>query len=222
MWNSEDKYGFDVETLNKRGQINLEQEFGQIIFQLASNIENQVLVDIGTWNGLGSTRCFIEGMKNNKSSKLFTIENNSEKMEAAKKIWSELIETENLDVNFLNGSLIDNNSIELWIKNYKIDLNEQEKYWLSIDKINSVNILQLECDKIDVLLIDGGEFTGYLEMKLLKDKSKYILLDDVNSIKNKLSREYLLQDSQFTLVKEDLLSRNGYSFFKKIMQNEIF
>jgi hypothetical protein len=216
MWNIEDKQGFQIETLNKRGQININQDFGKLIFELASSIENKIFVDIGTWNGLGSTKCFIEAMKSNPSSILYSIENNIEKYESAKSHWNSLIEENNLNVKFLNGSLVSNKSIDDWICGQNIILSDNEKYWLSIDKINSVNIITLDCQSIDILLIDGSEFSGYLEMILLKDKSKYILLDDVNSMKNKYSRNFLLNDNNFSLVIEDLSSRNGYSVFKRI------
>ncbi len=219
MWNTEDKNGFEFETLNNRGQINIEQDFGKIIFELSSNPENKILVDIGTWNGLGSTKCFIEGMKLNKSSILYTIENNEEKYQSTMNRLSPIINELGLNVNFVNGTLINNNDIDNWLVKENIILNENEKYWLLIDKSNSKNLIKLDCQEIDVLLIDGSEFSGYLEMILLKDISNYILLDDVNSIKNKYSREYLLKDENFELISEDLSSRNGYSIFKKIKKN---
>jgi hypothetical protein len=216
MWNIEDKNGFEYESQNKRGQINIDQDFGKIIYELASNSENKTFVDIGTWNGLGSTKCFIEAMKSNKESVLYTIENNQEKHEYAKSIWTASIEEYNLNVNFLNGSLIKNDDIDLWISENQISLDETQKYWLSIDKTNSINNLIIECTSIDILLIDGSDYSGYLELILLKDISKYILLDDVNSLKNEMSRQYLLDSDEFELISEDLYSRNGYSVFKKI------
>ena len=216
MWNIEDKNGFEYESQNKRGQINIDQDFGKIIYELASNSENKTFVDIGTWNGLGSTKCFIEAMKSNKESVLYTIENNQEKHEYAKSIWTASIEEYNLNVNFLNGSLIKNDDIDLWISENQISLDETQKYWLSIDKTNSINNLIIECTNIDILLIDGSDYSGYLELILLKDISKYILLDDVNSLKNEMSRQYLLDSDEFELISEDLYSRNGYSVFKKI------
>lgn len=216
MWNIEDKNGFVYETQNQRGQINIDQDFGKIIYDLASNAENKTFVDIGTWNGLGSTRCFIEGMKSNIESVLYTIENNSEKYEHAKSMWASSIKEFSLNVNFLNGSLIKNDDIDRWLDENKIELDETQQYWLTIDKANSTKNLIIDCDYIDILLIDGSDYSGYLELILLKDISKYILLDDVKSLKNEMSRKYLLDSNDFELISEDLHSRNGYSVFKKI------
>jgi hypothetical protein len=115
----------------------------------------------------------------------------------------------------LNGSLIKNNDIDYWLSENNILLNEEQKYWLSIDKTNSINNIELDCKVIDILLIDGSDYSGYLELILLKDISKYILLDDVNSLKNEMARQYLLDSDDFELISEDLTSRNGYSVFKK-------
>lgn len=214
MWNIEDKQGFEIESSNNRGQINLNQDLGKIIYELSSDSENKVFVDIGTWNGLGSTKCFIEAMKINKGSKLYTIENNTEKFESAKSRWHQVIQENQLDIEFINGTLIENHEIDKWLVDFDIYLDDNHKYWLSIDKTNSQNLVNLICESIDILLVDGSEFTGYLEVKLLKDVSKFILLDDVNTMKNEKSRELLLSDSNFELLREDLFSRNGYSVFK--------
>lgn len=216
MWNIEDKTGFEQETQNQRGQINIDQDFGKIIYELASDSKNKTFVDIGTWNGLGSTKCFIEGMKSNKDSVLYTIENNFEKYESAKSTWKDVIDSFGLNVNFMNGSLIENEDIDFWLSENKIILDDNQKYWLTIDKTNSVHNVSLDLKQIDILLIDGSDYSGYLELMLLKDFSKYILLDDVNSLKNEMSREYLLESDEFELISEDLNSRNGYSVFKKL------
>jgi len=219
MWDINDKQGFEIESSCSRGQINIDQDFGKIIYELAKNADNKIFVEIGTWNGLGSTKCFIEAMKTNKDTTLYTIENNTEKYEFAKSRWVNTIVEYNLTVNFLNGSLINIEDVYRWISKNNIYLDDNQKYWLSIDKTNSTNIIKLGCQYIDILLIDGGEYSGFLELMLLKPISKYILLDDVNSIKNKTSREYLLSNTSYELISEDLNSRNGYSIFKNIINN---
>ena len=218
MWDINDKQGFEIESSCSRGQINIDQDFGKIIYELAKNADNKIFVEIGTWNGLGSTKCFIEAMKTNKDATLYTIENNTEKYEFAKSRWVNTIVEYNLTVNFLNGSLINIEDVDRWISKNNIYLDDNQKYWLSIDKTNSINIIKLGCQYIDILLIDGGDYSGFLELMLLKPISKYILLDDVNSIKNKMSREYLLSNTSYELISEDLNSRNGYSIFKNIMK----
>ena len=214
MWNIEDVNNFKIESDNNRGQIMRDQEMGKIIYDFSCDSENKILVDIGTWNGLGSTRCFIEGLLHNKNAKLYTIENNVEKYEFAQNYWKKIIDDSQLTVDFICGSLVTNDEIDSFLIEKNVQLNEQQKYWLSIDKTNTQKIIDIQWDKIDVLLIDGSEFTGFLEMIKLKDISKYIILDDTRAIKNIYTREYLLNCDEFTLLSENPNFRNGYSVFK--------
>lgn len=216
MWNKEDLEGFMIESQNNVGQVKYGQELANLIYRLASDNTNKVMVDIGTWNGLGSTRMFIEGMLNNKGSILYTIENNTEKINFAKNYWNLFLKQNNLNVEFVNGSLVSNEEIDNFLNEEGIELDDTNKYWLLIDKTNTTNVVKLPCNKIDVLLIDGSEYSGFLEFSLLKDISNHILLDDVNNLKNKKTREYLIKSQDFILVNEDLTARNGFSYFKKI------
>ena len=55
----EDYYGFDMASLQNYCQINPEMDSEKIIYDLSENQENSIFVEIGTWNGLGSTRRFL-------------------------------------------------------------------------------------------------------------------------------------------------------------------
>ena len=54
------------------GQINLGTERGQIIKDLASMPTVRTIVEIGTWNGYGSTQCVLEGIKDKKDCEFST------------------------------------------------------------------------------------------------------------------------------------------------------
>jgi len=178
-WDIEDLFGFKICSEEGRGQIDLTSTLGKIIFDLASKSENKILVEIGTWNGLGSTKCFIEGLLINKESRLFSIENNQEKIDFAKKIWTPFIQENNLNVEFLNGTSVPNHVVDKWLLENNVELSPDQLRWLQIDKENSQNVLNLNLKSIDVLLLDGSDFSSYLEFPLLKDISKYVVLDDV-------------------------------------------
>ena len=63
----------------------------------------------------------------------------------------------------------------------------------------------------DVVLLDGGEFTTYYEFQMLKDRSKIIILDDINTDKCKLIvKEIESAPELWKIIKKDTTSRNGY------------
>ena len=96
------------------GQINLGTERGQIIKDLASMPTVRTIVEIGTWNGYGSTQCVLEGIKDKK-----------------------------------------------------------------------------DC-----------EFSTRAEWEILRDRTKFVFLDDTEALKNIANREELLESGEFDLIKD--------------------
>jgi hypothetical protein len=64
-----------------------------------------------------------------------------------------------------------------------------------------------------MVLIDGSEFTGRAELDETYG-AKFILLDDIRTLKNEFNYERLRADAFYTLVKENLDLRNGYAVFQ--------
>jgi hypothetical protein len=67
---------------------------------------------------------------------------------------------------------------------------------------------------IDVLLIDGSEFTGEAEFRYL-NSAKYVLLDDINSFKNLRNYLNLSTSFDYQIVAVNRSLRNGYAIFKR-------
>ena len=214
MWGEQDYQGFLYESNRGTGQVKADHVLSKYIYDLTSDKENKNIVEIGTWNGLGSTRFFIEALLNNPEANFITIENNFEKINFARNYWKNFIEENKLKVEFAHGTLISNEEIDNFIKENSDSFSQQELEWIEVDKANSESVYTIPFEKIDVLLIDGGHF-GNLEYDLLKDKCKYILLDDTTCSKSKSTREDLLNREDFEMIFDDTTHRNGVSIFKR-------
>lgn len=216
MWFKGDLDGFNSHVQHKIGQINVENTtLGKYIYSLAKDPENKVFFEIGTWNGLGSTRCIAIGMlENTEKTELHSLETNVEKYEFAKKIWQNT--APQLDLRFYNGSLISREEMEAYVQN--INLTDEEKFFYKIDYENLQTVLSKDIipAKIDVLVLDGSDFSSGPEFDLLYPRSKYIVLDDINVLKNKRNHRLLKENNQYNLIVENLTERNGYSIFKRI------
>jgi hypothetical protein len=70
-------------------------------------------------------------------------------------------------------------------------------------------------DPFDFVLIDGGEFQGYAEFRMLKG-ARFICLDDVNSYKCRFAYDELMEDSSYRLYAENWNLRNGWAVFEKV------
>jgi CRISPR/Cas system-associated exonuclease Cas4 (RecB family) len=195
------------------GQIQTTSEAGKWISSICR--ENQInnIVEIGTWNGMGSTKCVFDAIENT-NKKLFSLEINKEMHETAKLFYKDKSEVE-LILGKITDELIDLNYLnEKFFSDYSFEVKNS---WREQDKINlsnCQNVLNQLPEKIDFLILDGGEFTSFHEFNLLKNQSSIIFLDDVNQpcIKNYLVREELLKTAK--LIHENLNDRNGYSIFK--------
>jgi hypothetical protein len=209
MWCPNDKVDYES---NTTGQITPTGKVGQTLIRYINDVKT--VVEIGTWNGLGSTRCFLMGLQTGTS--LFTLETHKEKHEIAQK---NLVQYMKPDVTFLWGSILrpedvtDEQTIFPELKT-----NRDFARWHSVDMENlkmSPNVLSQIPETIDFLLLDGGEFTTWYEFKILLPRcTRYIALDDVNVSKCKKIREFLKAHAFWAEV-EYIPERNGFSLFKR-------
>ena len=68
--------------------------------------------------------------------------------------------------------------------------------------------------EIDVLILDGGEFSSYGEFKALGEKARVICLDDSHrAVKNRRVREDLAASNEWYALVDRPDERNGWSIF---------
>ncbi len=212
MWDPNDKNGFTDSVKNNEGQINSKSLLGQKMLYYLNEFNCKKLVEIGTWNGLGSTKCLANAIKDKNDIQLISLECNKEKVEFAKSLY-----TNNLNVSILNSRVIKDIPTIEEIENIFPILKEdkQMRYWNQIDLENLKMCEYIHLENIDFLLLDGGEFLTYFEFLELKDKSKLIILDDTNIHKNNIVRKILLNSTDFECLEDNPNDRNGWSIFKK-------
>ena len=215
FWDNNDKYGFVNHNHGSIGQINLNTKFGKLLKKYSEDSNAKSILEIGTWNGFGSTRCIIEGLQNRTNEYIFySLECNTEKSNSAKKLY------ENIDnVHILNEVIINvmpENIYEIFPEILK---NSDYNYWNSIDFSNMKDKpLFLERPNLpqifDIILLDGGEFTTYFEYQLLKDRCKYLMLDDINVTKCKLIVKEIENNPDKWEILEKDNERNGFLICK--------
>lgn len=120
-----------------------------------------------------------------------------------------------LDNDFKN--IVDINDVNIWFDHSSIDFknNNHAKLWYhkDIELIQKTpNIISKIPDKIDLLVLDGGEYSTYPEWSLLKDRTRFFVLDDTNILKCKKIREEILNsdNNKYTIMHDVTNDRNGY------------
>lgn len=215
MWEQNDLNNFNKLIKENKGQIS-NDKLSSIIYQLSSNRNIKTYLEIGTWNGLGSTKAFVDGFKKRTDDYIFySLECNKDKSLFAKNLYKN-----NNKINILN-EVIWNETPDNFYKIFPQCLsNKMYKQWNDVDIIN-----MKKCNKFldrkdlpkifDVILLDGGEFTTYHEFQLLKDRCRLLLLDDTNTDKCKLIVKEIKESNNWIILKEENL-RNGFLIAKKI------
>jgi hypothetical protein len=192
-----------------QGQIQKTTERGLIITNIIKEYKPKNIVEIGTWKGLGSTLCVIESI--DYSVNFISIESNYEFYNIAKENLKDYSKIVNLEY----GRIIEISEIESFLKEVELDSIQQQ--WLS-DDINNFNkcnnIFNKLPENIDLLILDGGEFSSYKEWEKLKIKTNIVILDDINVLKNKKVFHELSNDTTFQML-NITDEGNGLATFKR-------
>ena len=215
MWDNNDKNNYNIHLQHNLGQI-CNDDFSKDIEKYASDLKYKTFLEIGTWNGLGSTKAFSNGFKNRNDNYIFySLECNKDKCNDAAKLYSD-----NNKIKILNEVIWNEEPIDFYKIFPQCKSDELYKHWNEIDIIN-MKKCNLFLDRInlpdifDVLLLDGGEFTTYYEFQILKNKCKIIMLDDINADKCKLIIDEIYSDPNWKIIKQ-MNVRNGYLIAERI------
>tara|TARA_R100000152_G_C6781965_1_gene217809 strand:- start:5018 stop:5653 length:636 start_codon:yes stop_codon:yes gene_type:complete len=206
------------------GQINRRTALGEAIFNIASNTSYKSYLEIGTWNGQGSTKCFLDGLlPRDDEWSFYSLESDPSFYNQAINFWSDV--EKNPKVNLLLGRIIDEDEL-IDINNLKKQDPVKKEYpiWKQNDLNNYQqveNIAHLLPEFFDVILLDGGEFSTLAEFHKLKNKCSIFILDDTNELKTKECQLLLEASPDWVACERDDYDRHGYSIYKKISNEPI-
>lgn len=215
MWENNDRNNYLYHSQQMVGQIS-NDNFSRDIEEYASNLKYKTFLEIGTWNGLGSTKAFSNGFNNRTDDYvLYSLECNRDKCIDAAKLY-----TNNHKIHILNEVIWNEEPSNFYTIFPQCLTNQTYKHWNEVDIVNMkkcnlfLNRPNLP-NVFDVILLDGGEFTTYYEFQLLKHRCKILMLDDVNVDKCKLIVSELYSDPSWKIIKQENI-RNGYLIAEKI------
>lgn len=200
------------------GQINMDSDFGMCIYRICIDDSIRNIIEVGSWNGEGSTICVMNAIIDKPGSKLYSVECDPRMYQMARNFWSKYNTHERLVL--MNGTL-HNKVADLDMLNQLYNGNipyYNEHYVPEKHMAENSPILDVEnITDVDVIILDGGEYTSEEDFNvLIKKNPKFICLDDVNVYKCKNIRQQLLNDGNWQLFDENLGQRHGWSVFKRV------
>ena len=201
MWNETDKQGFEEANSKQVGQFSKNTDCWNLMKELAQDLNNEKFLEVGTWNGYGSTMAIVEGIRTRKNSNyiFYSLECNKEKNQSDSQFYKD-----EKNVHILN-EVLTKLPLEIIAKKFPFIKKEDGKFheWAELDYQNCESCelfwgKRLASKKIfDVVILDGGEYTSWFEFLLLKNKTNIFVLDDTRSVKNKDAYADLKNDSEW-------------------------
>jgi hypothetical protein len=210
-------------------QIEQGSKFGIEIAKLASKSNISTIVEIGSFDGLGSTLSILLANKDRIEQKLVqfvALEADPTHYKTTKNNLSAYSDLSGFTI--LNGIVTDQHfSREQILELINSDLSHlihRQHFELWFDKEVAIlgtapNVLDLLPKTIDLLVLDGGEYSTYFEWLILKDRTNVFVLDDCNLLKCHMIRKEMLSDPDFELLIDDPGDRQGYCIFKRVKFN---
>ena len=209
-------------------EITLHDALGVTLYRTVLDKKLNKILELGSWSGEGSTRCFVEAMMQLDSAykRLDCVEVFPDKFAHLTKLYENVpfVHCHNKSsISF--EELVYKDFDDVWNSPYNnipkhIHSKGTVKSWYDVDvaAIKKAESMQLSTlGEYDGVFIDGSEFTGYSEFLLIKDKARVIFLDDVHqAFKCYEVHSKLENDPNWRCLVNAPYSRNGFSVFERI------
>ena len=167
------------------GQITLETGFGRELRALAANPKYKVFVEVGTWDGQGSTKCICDALcERSDGAGLYTFEANRDWWRVASSYWADKAVT---PLRVIYGRLAERMMSDKEVLEHPLYAKIKEHYalYFTQDERDFAAAPLARMRACDVAILDGGEFSGYWDWKAVEPLSpRVVCLDDTRVMKN--------------------------------------
>jgi len=202
------------------GQIQRGSKMGELLYQICSIKEFKNIVEFGAWDGQGSTKCIMDAiLQRNDDSILYSLEAEKEFYDKAVSYWNPIVSLirgrKKLELIFGRITNIDELLSEQDIRNHPC-WNLYGEKWIDWRNGNiqmyekCSNVFQRIPTDVDVLVLDGGNYSTAAEWEKLKDRTKVVFGDDSTTIKTSQIREEVLRSDDWKMIEDDLNDRQGF------------
>ncbi|MEM9542770.1 MAG: hypothetical protein AAGA60_25165 [Cyanobacteria bacterium P01_E01_bin.42] len=209
-----------------------DDELYDAIQSIARDEPIRTLLEIGSFTGQGSTEAFVKGLLENPyQPHLFCIEavdNLFFELEKRYRDYPQVhcyhastVAVEDFPSPETVRAFYENHPQTLKQPSVEIILEwlEQDRNYLASNDITPHIIPRIQqeyqIERFDVVLIDGSEFTGAIELEQVYG-ANIIILDDINTLKNYYSYHRLIDDPAYVQTGYNLILRNGYAIFYRL------
>jgi hypothetical protein len=197
------------------GQVTMNTDLGKYIYRTCLSENNiSTVVDVGTWDGRGTTECAIRGLRDSGREGI-----SFSSFETNKKFYDLAVSSWNLEglpswAKLIHGRLVNSEDLD------RENLAGSEPQWLAEDSewyAISPNVSEMLPKSIDLAILDGGEFSTKAEFLLLEPITNMFILDDTISRKCRWIRSHVLSNpNKYRIIFDNPSDRNGTMCFERI------
>jgi len=196
------------------GQVNLNTSFGRAIRYVCSRPDVNICVDIGAWDGLGTTKCIVAGLEAKQCGHVYSFEIDDKMYLMAENVWKN-----NSFVTLKKARLAENMMTIEEVEshpNYSNISGSDWRTWYTGEKaIFEKSTIGTLPNDIDFVVIDGGEFSGIGDWEAVKTKNpKYVALDDTFTVKTGTVVSDMLSSGEWMIL-YDGNERNGWTILQQ-------
>ena len=180
------------------GQLGASTPVGQYLAKIAKNPEIKSVVEVGTWNGRGSTKCIMDGLVGREDTVTFySLEADKGRRDSGADFWTDR-EKGQVDLHLLWGKLTESMVTREYVQKHPKFSIQLQYYDIESSQTHEAPLVgnDLPAD-VDFIFLDGGEFCSVFDFNFLVKKYahslKFIGLDDIDTIKNEKVYENLMQ-----------------------------
>ena len=180
------------------GQLGASTPVGQYLTYTAKHPEIKMIVEVGTWNGRGSTKCIMDGLVGREDAVAFySLEADKGRCQSGIDFWADR-EKGHVDLHLLWGKLTESMVTRSFVQTHPKFSDQLQYYDIEASQTHEAPLVgdDLPVD-VDFIFLDGGEFCSVFDFNFLIKKYKHSLkvigLDDIDTIKNSAIYENLMQ-----------------------------
>jgi hypothetical protein len=198
-------------------EITIADEFGRAIAQTVRSCNVRTVIEVGSWDGTGSTTVLMHALEPVVGKRLTCVEVNPERHAALAKFvegrpWVETVCSRSVS----RGSLSPQAFEEVWRSPYNRLRYPEEavRQWWGEQPDGPGYLESLTTETWDAALIDGCEFSGWDDYRLLRDRVRVLMLDDVfTAYKCAQAHEDLRRRGEWHCIWSSAFVRNGASIW---------
>ena len=209
-----------------------DDEFAQVIEEIAATPGVREILEIGSSAGEGSTAAWVRGaLRNPRRPRLHCVEVSSERFAALVEHWDHQDFVCCHHVSSVPADrLASAADVERFYRDVPSRLRDfdlatvlgwlqQDIDYLRDNNLSSAGITEIKqrfgVETFDAVLIDGSEFAGRAELAEVYG-ARFVLLDDTETFKNWETSRSLEADPNYAVIRADPKVRNGFAVFERV------